>query len=261
MMSDISTAALSSPQPAAGSADPPIVAPAAVAAPVAESAPVVAAEVAAPALVAAESAPAVEAPVEQPAPVEGAAPVVEAPAAEAKPPEEGAAKPEVVAEPVKPAYPEFKIPEGVKAEPAVMSAYNNVLGKYAIPAEAGQELLDFHANQMRAAQQQMVQQQQDTFAETRKGFVRDFEKAAGNRRDTILGDAKWAINYLIPDKKQRAEFHSVLAFTGAGDHKAVIGALASAAKHLREREAPGPGVPSQTNSTSAADRRYGGKKN
>lgn len=208
----------------------------------------------APAEVAAPSEPEAAAPAETP--VEGAAADPAAQAA-AEPGAEGEAKPEAEA-PKAPAYTDFKMPEGVTADTAVLGAYTNILGKYGLSQEAGQELLDFHANTLKQAQEAMDQRQRDVFAETRAGWVKDFDKGAGNKRDTILNDAKWAITDLVKDTKQREALWNVLAFTGAGDHPAVINAFASAAKRLRERAAPPPGLPQNgAKSGSAPDRRYG----
>lgn len=223
------------------------------------------------AIVAAE-APA-EAAVEAPAPsaVEGAdeaAPAAEpeAPAAEAEPvaPAEGEAPPAEAApaepvEPVAPVYETFTLPDGFQAAPEQIEAFTGVLGKYGLTQEAGQELMDLHATSLKAMGEQLQQHQMDVFAETRRGWVQDFDKSAGNRRDTILNDAKWAITELVPDEKARTALWSVLAFTGAGDNKAVIGAFASAAKRLRERAAPPPPVPPRGKPQSAPDRRYGAK--
>jgi hypothetical protein len=102
----------------------------------------------------------------------------------------------------------------------------------------------------------MREGQVDAFAETRAGWVKDFETSAGNRRNTILADAKAAVLHAVPDDKTRAELWNVLALTGAGDHPAVIRAFAAIGKGLRERAAPSPGTPAKT-TLSPAERRYG----
>lgn len=239
--------------PAVTAPEVPVVAPV-VAAPVV-------AEAAAPAPAEVVVAKAPDTPVE--APAADAAPV--APAAEApqtdKPAEPAEAAPAAEdAKPIAPIYTEFKMPEGLKADTAVITAYTNVLGKHNISQEAGQELIDFHANAMKQAVEQMGQQQQDIFAETRRGWIKDFDKQAGNRRDTILNDAKFAVAEVVKDKKDREAFWSVLNFTGAGDHPAVINAWAKVGKRLREREAPPPGLPNNgAKGGRPEDRRYASK--
>lgn len=208
-----------------------------------------------------ETTPAAPAVVE-PAPAPADAPTVPAetpaePAAE--PAAEGDAPPEEP-KPAAPVYAEFKLPEGVVAEAPIMSAYTNVLGKYGIPQEAGQELIDFHATQIKAYGDRLAQQQQDVFAETRQGWVKDFEKLAGNRRDTILNDAKFGISEVVKDKKEQRLLWDMFSFTGAGDHPANIRAWAAVGKRLRERSAPQHGVPSSAAPSDPISRRYGTRK-
>lgn len=200
------------------------------------------------------------------------APAEEQPAGDAPPTEEtkveGEVKPEEAAaegaEPPKaaaPVYTEFKLPEGATADEPTMSAFKNILAKNNLTQEAGQELVDFHNNIVQQTQKAVEQRQQDAFADTRRGFVQDFEKSAGNRRNTVLNDAKWAITELMPNEKSRKELYSVLAFTGAGDNKYVISLLAAAAKKMREGAAPGPSTPMNgPNNLSPAERRYGARK-
>jgi hypothetical protein len=250
-------------------------------APALPSAPAVAPVVAQPTLFEAAASPAPAAPVteapavavepaaapaasEPQAPAAAAAPAAEtpAPAAVEAAPEAPAepAKPEAVAAPEPPKYAELiKPPEGFVVTPEQMTGYSDILGKYNLPPEAGQELMDFGADMIRQTEQKMTQRQTDVFAETQRTWVQDFEKQAGNKRDTILNDAKFSIAQAIPDKAARQELWKVLAFTGAGNHPAVINAFAALAKRLREPTAPATGqtaVPKQQG--SAAERRYGG---
>jgi hypothetical protein len=237
------------PSPVAGaSASPSTVAPvaesppadAAAAIPVTTEQPVAAAPAKEPSAV--EAAPAAE----TPAPAEGAAPATEAAAEPAKP--------------AAPTYTEFKMPEGIAAAPDQISAYTNVLGKYGISQEAGQELLDFHATAVKKTAEAMQQNQQDTFAQMRRDWVSDFDKSAGNRRDTVLNDAKWAVTELVKDTKERTELWNVLALTGAGDNKHLINLLAKAAKRMREPGSKGSGLPTNgARNENPADKRYGTK--
>lgn len=244
-------------------------APAAVEAPLVTAAPIAAA----PEPVAEVAAPVVEAVVEAPEPVvaEPAAPEAEPveaapeekvaePAAEPAPVEAkpAEAQPEAAPLVVAPVYEDFKLPEGLQAAPEQISSFHEVLGKHGLSQEAGQELMDLHASALQSAHEAMQQQQRDVFSETRQQWVKDFDKQAGNRRDTILNDAKFAIHNLVKDTKERAALHDVLAFTGAGDHPAVVNLLAKAGKKLREGVAPPPSLPNNgAKSGRPEDRRYG----
>ena len=154
-----------------------------------------------------------------------------------------------------PVYEDWTIPEGVTMPPEQIEAYNGLIGKFGLPQEAGQEIMDYGAQLIKQAHEQMAQQQVDAFESTRGDWRKEFDKQAGNRRNTILDDAKSAIRSAVPDEKARSELWNVLAFTGAGDHPAVINLLAAIGKRDRERGAPGPSINTQPN-VSPAQRRY-----
>lgn len=231
------------------------VAEAPLAAPVAASAPAI--EPAPAPLVTAEPAPIVEAPI---APVENA-PVAEAPKVGEAPKVEDATaeKPPVEAKPAAPAYTDFKVPEGAKIDPAKISAYTNILGKYGITQDGGQELLDFHGNAVREVVEHVAQEQRDVFEKTRSHWVKDAKKEFGNRYDTVLSDAKWAIQQFGGNKAQIKELLSLYDFGGAGDHPAEIRAWANVAKKLKERQAPATPIGQRANEGPAWDKRYANK--
>lgn len=208
----------------------------------------------------APAGPAPEAPAPEPAPAPAAEAPAPAPAEGEKPAAEAAPAAEAPAVEA-PKYAEvLKVPEGVTLAPDKMGAYADLLGKHNLSPEVGQELMNFGADFVKETQAKMAQQQVDVFTETRRGWVQDAQKQFGNKFDTTVNDAKFAITQLVPDKKARAELWNVLAFTGAGDHPAVIGAMAAAAKVLRERGAPGKGLPQNGAKTgSPAERRYAPK--
>ena len=197
-------------------------------------------------------------PTEAAEPAKPAEPVAPASAAAAEP-----AAPETAAEPVAPVYQDFAFPEGITAQPEQITALTGILGKYNLTQEAGQELVDLHASTFQAwtdqATEKMAQAQRDAFEETRAGWRKDVDKRFGNRRDTVLNDAKWALGELMPDAKKRSELHQMLAFTGAGDHPAMIELLSAATKKMRERTAPARGLPPKNAPASPADRRYGAR--
>lgn len=180
----------------------------------------------------------------------------EAKPAEAKPAEVKAVEPEAE-KPAFPVYAEFKMPEGFKAEPEKIQGYTNILGKYNIPQDAGQELVDFHASQMRALSDQFAKQQVDTFNDTQRQWVKDIDKEFGNKRDTAISNAKWVIDQYGGNKQQKEELWGVLNFTGAGNHKSTIRVFNNIAKQLRERGAPPINQTAPAVNGNPADRRYG----
>ena len=156
---------------------------------------------------------------------------------------------------------EFKLPEGFKAAPEQIAAFTDLLGSVDVRTQEGaQALMDLHTKALKDYAEATAQRQQDVFAETRAKWVKDFDKQAGNRRDTILNDAKWTIGEVFKDAKDRQAFNDFLSFTGAGDHPLMINALAKVAKRLRERTAPPQGVPMRGEPTDPATKRYGAPK-
>lgn len=219
----------------------------------------VAPEAAAAPIVETPAEPVAEAPAE-PKPAEAPVAEVAKPVEPAKAPE--AAKPEVAVEaeaPVAPVYEAFKLPEGLQVAPEQLETFTALLGENKLTQEAGQKFMDMHGEVLKKFSADMAQRQLDVFDETRAGWRKDFDKSAGNRRDTVLNDAKWAIEQIVPDETARKDLWNVLAFTGVGDHPAMINALAATAKKLRERAAPPRGVPPKGPPQRAADKRYGAR--
>jgi hypothetical protein len=228
--------------------------------------PAAAVEVAAPVVEApAPETPAVEAPASA---IEGATepevPAAETPAAPAEgdtpeAPAEPTAAEAAPAEPTLPTYEAFTIPEGLEAPPAeLLDEFTTTIGKAGLTQEQGQEMMNLHGKVMQKAVADLAQRQHDIFAETRAGWVREFAKENGNRRDTVLSDAKWGITQAFPNDAERTRVWEALRATGAGDHPAVIKAFAVLGSRLRERQAPSSPLPPKP-STNKADQRYGGR--
>lgn len=204
----------------------------------------------------AEAAPA-EAPAEEPVaePAAAEAPAEpEKPEADAKPGEAAQAAPE----PAPFVYAEFKLPEGVTAPAEDVKAFTDLLGTVDVRTQEGaQALMDMHTAALQKQQAAMDQRQRDVFAQTQAQWVADFERQAGNQRDTILSRAKAVITDTVKDEAARKELWGVLAYTGAGNHPAVINALAAMHKRLAEAAKPPAALPTAAQPTRAADRRYG----
>ena len=160
--------------------------------------------------------------------------------------------------------PAYTLPEFLKMDDAQTSAFGNILTKHGLSPEATQEIIDFGGNALKTAIDAEVarlnQSQLDAWAKTNQEWGQQFDKRAGNRRDTIVEQAKAAVVAAIPDKKARTAFWNALAITGAGNHPDVIFCVAALGKKLNEGRAPGAGVPNTgRNGMTAADRRYGPK--
>jgi hypothetical protein len=193
-------------------------------------------------------------PIAEAASVEPVAPVAEAPVevAPTDKPAESAAEP---IETPKPTYEAFTLPEGLNVAPEQLEAFTSVLAEYGLTQEAGQKLMDLHAGALKEMSTQFEQRQRDAFDQTRADWRGQVDKKFGNRRDAVVNDAKWAIETLVPTAKERQALWSTFAYTGVGDHPAMIDLLSRAAAKMRERAAPATGVPN-TKPISAAERRY-----
>lgn len=152
-------------------------------------------------------------------------------------------------------YEAWKLPEGAELPPDVQAAATNLFGKYGLTQEASQELVDFHFAQMKRQSEALEQRQRDVWAETNRKWRADVDREFGNRRNTVIGDAKHAIAEAIPKEADRGALWDVLSLTGAGNHPVVIRTLAALGRKLRERGAPQPGRPA-SQPVSAAHRRY-----
>lgn len=188
------------------------------------------------------------------APVEAPTePKVEEPAAEVKTEEPP------VAEPAAPVYEAFKLPDGIVASQAQLEEFGGLAGKHSLTQEDAQSFIDLHASALKATAEAASQRQQDVFQETQQQWREDFYKSAGNRADTLADDAKLAIQKFTRTPAERKEVQDVLKYTGAGNHKAIIGILAAAGRVMRERAAPPRGLQPKGQPMRREDRRYAPK--
>lgn len=190
--------------------------------------------------------------------VEGAdATKAEAPAEPIPEPAVVDAKPEEPVAPEPITYEAFKLPEGLTIPEERLTQFTSLAGENRLTQEQAQKYLDLHADVVKATQEAMDQRQRDTFDETRAGWRKEVTSRFGNRADTVVNDAKWAVEQLFPNAEERSRMWGVLSFTGAGDNPDMIDFMARAARRMRERTAPPQGVPMRTTPTNPADRRYG----
>lgn len=249
----------------------PVTAAPAASAPVVSSAPAPAspsmpvAEVAAPVAVSTASPATEPAPVAETPKPDGAAPVVEgAPPETPKPEGSEAPKPEgeaAPAEPPKSPYADLKVPEGITIPPETMSAYNNILTKGNIAPELAQELLEFAGTHMKTQQAELERNQWDVFNKTVETWTKTAQKEFGNRFDTVIADANWAIKKFGGTKAQVSDLLGAYKASGISNHPAEIRAWANVAKQFKERAAPADALPSNNrNSQRPEDRRYANRK-
>ena len=198
---------------------------------------------------AAEQKPAEEAPAAESA--------AETPAEEPKPEGEEAAE-AAEAEAPKVTYEDFSLPEGVRFNDEQLSTFTDLAGKHALDQTTAQEFVDLHVAAMQAYDAATIQRQTDAFEGMRADWRTKFDERTGNRRNTVLDDAKFAVTDTLKNADERKAFWAALGMTGAGDHPDIVIGLAKIGKRLREGAAPPKGLPAKTNGGSTAwERRYG----
>lgn len=128
------------------------------------------------------------------------------------------AKPEEK-KPVPPEKYEFKTPEGVTVDPAVLEKATPIFKELGLSQDAAQKLVDFQAAQQVEAAKAFNEQLGKWQAE-----VKAFPES-----DKVLGDAKLALNKLADPATQ-----ALVGGSWMGSHPGIIKLLASAGKLLRE---------------------------
>lgn len=139
-------------------------------------------------------------------------------------------------------YQAFEMPEGLVAAPEKMEAYTGVLGKYGISQEAGQELVNLHADAMKNFAEETLRNQHKAFNETRSKWaneVRADPELGGAGHQTAM-TAVARMRDLFVAEKDLPAFNEFLRVTGAGDHPQFLKLLHNAARHFDEPPLPPP---------------------
>ena len=147
----------------------------------------------------------------------------------------------VVAAPDAPvAYQPFTLPEGVTADEKRIAAYSEIAGRYKIPQEDAQALLDMHTSTMQAFAEQTAAQQHEQFANYRREQrerIKGDAEIGGAGFDTSAKAVARMRDLLVP-KEHREEFDQMCRVTGCGDHLAFWRILHNAARFFDEPSPP-----------------------
>ena len=134
------------------------------------------------------------------------------------------------------------IPEGLSKDDALFTDFTNLAKEHNLTAPIAQGLIDLAAKQVQAASQKLQaswdKQNEDWQAEIRA----DREIGGDKLNGTLQTFSKVASNPELSDPK----FREALAFTGAGNHPAIVRTLARWAKALSEG-GPVQGTPATAN--------------
>ena len=166
------------------------------------------------------------------------------------------AKPAEVVPPPPPAEPikfDFKMPEALKstkADDPNMVAFATILGESPkSPQEAGQKLLDLHANAMAAYDAHLRAEQHKAFNQTREAWAKEVladpeiggaghqtaMSAIARARDMLVSTARPGTPKYQSDLKA---FDDFLRITGAGDNPVFLKVLHNAARYFDEPALP-----------------------
>jgi hypothetical protein len=173
-------------------------------------------------------------------------------------PDEPEAKPEAAPELPPITYEAFKLPDGVKFDDAEVGKYTTILGKYQVPQEAAQQLMDLYVQEHQRSQTL----NQETWNRTRENWINAFksdDEIGGNRVNTTLGRCRAVIDrYAGVAGPERAQtLRDVFSATGAGDHPEVIRFINWIAGRTTEQARVVPAtVPKAPQPGSRATRRY-----
>ncbi len=172
---------------------------------------------------------------------------------------EAAAKDALVpqAPPAPPVYADLKLPDGFKLQDDKLKQFDGLLGTFETTAKAEhgqvealrQNLVDFYHTEVQRIGTEVAKHQIDVWNrlnETRINELKADPVLGGNRIETTLGNAKYALeNFMGLSKQEVADVLQVWDNGGVSNHRLTIKALNSLYERFREPEPvpPNPMVP------------------
>jgi len=145
-------------------------------------------------------------------------------------------------------YADFKMPEGMPVDEALLNDFKPLAKELDLPQEKAQKLIDLYAEKVAPL---MQQRQVDAWNETRKGWVETAKldkEIGGDKFDPALADAMRVVNTLgTPELKQ------VFNDYGIGDNPEVVRVFARMAKYLKEDTPPGGNADTGLKGSTAKD--------
>lgn len=167
-----------------------------------------------------------------------------------------------------PVYEAYKVPETFKLEKDQLDKFNGILGKAELAGKAdhaamqalGQELVDFYQTEVSRIGQQVAKYQVDVWNRTVEQRVNDLKKDSelgGNRIETSLGNAKYALESLVPgfSKEDAAEWIKVADAGGVSHHRLTIKLLNKIYEMFAEPEPVNEGLKPVNNQTKSPGQR------
>jgi hypothetical protein len=152
-----------------------------------------------------------------------------------------------------PVYEALKLADGVKLDDQRVKAFDELIGKTELSTKADhaamqslrQDLANMYVDEVQRIGKQVEQHQRDVWnrlIEQRVNELKADPQLGGNRIETTLGNAKYALESMIPgfSKDEAKELIAVMDAGGVSHHKLMIKALNGIYELLREPE-PVPG--------------------
>lgn len=186
-------------------------------------------------------------------------------APDAAKPEEAQAKPEGAPDaakdaqaeepPAPPTYDAYQMPEAFQADEKRVGEFNGILGKFELATKAdhaatqalGQELVNFHAQEVMRVVQERDQYQRDVWNrlnETRINELKSDPEIGGNRVETTLGNAKYVIEQFGGSKDEQAKLLAEMDNGGVSNSVRLIRFLNNIFERYREPTPVPPNPPS-----------------
>jgi hypothetical protein len=178
----------------------------------------------------------------------------------AKPPEEAKDKgpAEALAEkpPVPPSYAALNLPEGVTLDNERLAQADKLFGDLETASKADhaaveamrQQFADFHVAEIKAVIERVQKHQTEAWNRTNEGWINEVKNhpvIGGNRLETALGSAKYAIQSMMGmNAKETEAFLNAMEITGVGNHPAFALGFYRLFEKYRESQFV-PGFPSQ----------------
>ena len=122
------------------------------------------------------------------------------------------------------------LPEGLSKDDALFGDFTNLAKEHGLPMPVAQTLVDLAAKQVQAANQKLQASWDKQNADWQAEVRADKEIGGDNLQGLLQTFSKVASDPELSDPK----FREALAFTGAGNHPAIVRTLARWAKALSE---------------------------
>lgn len=150
--------------------------------------------------------------------------------------------------PAPPQYDAPKLPEGVTLDNNQLSEFDKQLGEFetngkvdhGVMANIRQMVIDKYLSEMKRVSEQVAQYQRDTWNrinEQRINELKSDPQLGGNRIETTLGNAKYALESMVGLSKDEAkQLIEVMDAGGVSNHRLMIKLLHGVYERLREPE-------------------------